>query len=185
MRILIITALALLLSLTGSLAATPKGTVPLTSVTIAVDGFHCMMCPDSLQPDLTKLPGVRQVHATLTPAQVTATLDETKQPVSAFVTAIAKHPRAMEPAQSYSAWLLIFINGEMCSKDKHLCKLGFEDLVKYLKATKGVQSAALDDTGKVLHVAFRPGALLTTTQLTAILTKHDTGFTVKYTAPVK
>ncbi|HEY3416028.1 MAG TPA: heavy-metal-associated domain-containing protein [Armatimonadota bacterium] len=155
----------------------------LTPVTVAVEGFHCQACPDELQKDLAKLPGVSSVKATLKPAQVTASLDETKMTASAFVAAVAKHPRAMDHSKTYGAKLVAYIDAPMCAKNVKMCPACFTEIPKTLKKVKGISEVKMDATGKIATIGFAKGAQVTTAQVSKALAAHSYKFTTRFTAP--
>jgi copper chaperone CopZ len=155
----------------------PAAAKPVT-VTVAVKGFVCQMCPDGLRQDLTALPGVTAVQATLAPAQVTAKLDEAKITVSQFVAAIATHPTAMDAGKTYGARLLLYVDTQMCANEKTMCADCFTEIPKRLKAVSGVQDVTLDATGKMAAISFTRGASVKTSDLINALQKSDLGFSV-------
>ncbi|MHB9026105.1 MAG: cation transporter [Armatimonadota bacterium] len=157
----------------------------LTPVTVSVEGLHCQACPDELQKDLAKLPGVSSVKATLKPAQVTALLDETKISVSAFVAAIDEHPQAMDRKQTYGAKLVAYIDAAMCAKQKSMCDACFTEVPKTLKQIKGVSDVTLDKTGKVASISFAAKSKVTTAQITKALADHKFKFTTRFMDPAE
>ncbi|HEY3379961.1 MAG TPA: cation transporter [Armatimonadota bacterium] len=166
-------------------ASAPKPVKPVTTaVTVAVDGFTCPMCPDGLQKDLAKLPGVSHVKATLDPAQVTATLDETKTTVSKLVAAISAHPQAMDVKKTYTGHLVAQIDTTMCAKNAKMCDGCFVEIPKVLKKIAGVSDVALDANGKVAYIGFAPGATVTTKAISKALAASDYHFTTRFNVPV-
>ncbi len=170
--------LAVLTSAAVLLASRPAAAA--TKMTVAVTGFHCQACPDTLAQDLAKLPGVKQVQATLAPARVVATLDEQKMPASRFVQAIATHPQAMDPAKTYGAGLVLQVDAAMCKGQKTMCPACAPEITKRLKAVKGVQAVAIDGTGRVVTVRFAQGAAVTTAQLQRALAASSFKFSVRF-----
>lgn len=174
-RKLVLPAALAVLALAVTVASTAPAKVP-----VAVTGFHCQACPDTLARDLAKLPGVKQVQATLTPARVVATLDEQKMPASRFVQAIATHPQAMDPAKTYGAGLLLQVDAAMCKGQKTMCPACAPEITKRLKAVKGVREVAIDATGRLVTVRFAPGAAVTTAQLQRALAASSFKFRVRF-----
>ena len=172
-KLVVPAALTLLLAGTVVFAAPAK-------VTVAVTGFHCQACPDSLVKDLAKLPGVQRVQATLTPARVVATLDEKKMAASRFVQAIATHPQAMDAKKTYDAGLLLHVDADMCKGEKAMCAACSPEITKRLKAVKGVREVAFDGTGRVVTVRFAQGAAVTTAQLQRALAASAFKFSVRF-----
>lgn len=181
LAILLATAVTTVVFAVGRDTQAKKAT--LTKVTVAVSGFHCQGCPDELQRDLAKLNGVADVKATLSPAQVTASIDEEKITVSQFVNAIAKHPTGMDRTKTYGAKLVAFINTAACAEQKTMCGACAPEEQKRLSAIDGVKTVTIDKTGKVAGITFAPDAKVTTAQLAKALGESDFHFTVSFTAP--
>lgn len=169
--------LVLAFAATALFAVPPTG----TTVTVAVTGFHCQACPDSLVKDLAKVNGVSAVKATLKPAQVTAKLDESKITASEFVATIAAHPTAMDPKKTYGASLTTFVDSKSTAKEKTLCADCKAQVTKALTGIKGVSGVKADDSGKVVAISFSKGAKVTTAAITKALAATKLKFTAKFT----
>jgi copper chaperone CopZ len=165
---------------TAIFAVPPKGTV----VTVAVQGFHCKPCPDSLVKDLAKLPGVSEVKGTLKPAQVTARLDEAKTSVSQFVAAIGAHPQMMDPKKTYSARLTAYVDSETTAKEEKMCPDCAAQIAKALLGVKGINGVKTDETGKVVTIGFAKGAKVTTAAISKALAATKLKFTASFTHPL-
>ncbi|MHB9130057.1 MAG: heavy-metal-associated domain-containing protein [Armatimonadota bacterium] len=180
-------AIAMIALLVGvALAAAPKPAAKapqLTPVTVSVDGFHCQACPDELQKNLAKLPGVSAVNATLKPAQVTAKLDEKVITASQFVAAVAKHPRAMDHSKTYGAKLVVYVDAAMCAKEAKMCAGCFKEIPRALQSVKGLGTVSLDNTGKVASITFAKDAKVNTAGIAKALKSSSYKFTVSFTAP--
>ncbi|HOF86544.1 MAG TPA: cation transporter [Armatimonadota bacterium] len=160
-------------------AAPPTGTV----VTVAVQGFHCQPCPDTLVKALAKLPGVTEVTGTLQPARVTARLDETRITVSQFVAAINAQPTRMDPKQTYRARLTIFVDSAAAAGEERLCPSCAKEISRALLAVKGINGVKSDDTGKVVIIGFTSTAKVTTAAIAKALAHTKAKFTTVFTDP--
>lgn len=180
MIVLMVGLAALVLAVGGFAATQSKTKAVLTPVTVAVEGFHCQACPDELQKDLAKLNGVSEVKATLSPAQVTAKLDEKTITASEFAAAIANHKRAMDATKTYGAKLVVYIDAPMCAKEVKMCAACPPEITRVVKAVKGVSGVTLDTTGKVASITFAQGAKVTTADLAAALKKSSFKFTAQF-----
>ena len=154
-------------------------------VSVAVDGFVCQMCSDELRQDLAKLPGVTEVTATLTPAQVTARLNETKITVSQFVNVIAEHKTAMDANKSYYAHLLLYVDTKGCANEKEMCAKCKVEIPARLKSVKGVESVTLDASGKIASITMQSGSKITTHDLAKALEKSSLTFAFRFSDPAK
>ncbi|OPZ81451.1 MAG: Heavy-metal-associated domain protein [bacterium ADurb.Bin429] len=164
---------------TAIFAVPPKG----TQVTVAVQGFHCQPCPDSLVTALAKLPGVTEVTGTLKPARVTARLDEAKMTVSQFVAAINAQPTAMDPKKTYTARLTVFVDSAATAGEERMCPSCAKEISKALLAIKGINGVKSDDTGKVVTIGFTSTAKVTTAAIAKALASTKSKFTTAFTDP--
>ncbi|HEY3376503.1 MAG TPA: cation transporter [Armatimonadota bacterium] len=160
----------------------PAGPV---QITVAVDGFTCQMCPDQLQQDLAKLPGVTDVQATLDPAQVTAKLDEAKITVSQFVNAITKHKTAMDDNKTYGAHLLLFVDMQACANQKAMCERCKVEIPARLKRVKGIDIVTLDASGKIASLTFAPDVSVTTHDIVKAIEKSSLRFAFSFSDSAK
>ncbi len=177
----LISSLLLCLAMVAVFAAPPKG----TAVSVAVTGFHCQPCPTTLAKDLAKVKGVSAVKASLQPALVTATLDETVITASQFVAVIASHPRMIDAKKTYGAALTVTVDSKTTARQAKLTTEQKAQITKALTAVKGVSGVKPDATGKVLSLTFAKGAKVTTAALSKALVDTKLKFTGRYAAATK
>lgn len=154
----------------------PSKAPVLTAIEVRLLNADCQACIDALAAELNKSAGVTEAKATLTPAQVTANLDEATISASEFISKLVA-------LDNYDARLALYIDSAMCKGAEKMCGGCFTEIPLQLKTVEGVKEVTLDSTGRRAKITFADKAVVKTADLTAALAKSDYGFTVSLTAP--
>ncbi len=157
-------------------APAPAKAPVLTAIEVRLLNADCQACIDALATELNKNVGVSDAKATLTPAKVTANLDEATISASEFINKLIT-------LDDYDARLALYIDSAMCKGAEKMCDGCFTEIPLQLKKVEGVIEVTLDNTGRRAKITFTEKAVVKTADLAAALAKSEYGFTVSFTAP--